>query len=645
MVVQHNILGLNANRQLNITTGIKAKSSEKLSSGYRINRAADDAAGLSISEKMRRQIRGLTQASNNCQDGVSWCQIADGALDEVSEMLNRSKELAVKAANGSLTDDDRSYINEEIQKIASEIDRTHETTEFNNINIFDEAGYNPAEEYKAPTVTANNDGTLSVNLVNGNTIEITLGFLDSEGNKIDVAKSKAIGKDTSYADSDFAKFIQSSAAFAVQNLASNFPNLFVRSSSSTVNIGLELGSIDGSGKTLAYAQLSMSTSSTSTLMNYTLKVDSADYSIDGFASMTDAEKADLAGVIAHEMTHLVMYDTLTDGMLGDFPQWFVEGSAQTSSGDNGWVSYSINADSSDDDIKSYMSKLTSMPYGAGYLGTMYLGYAVSAKAGNTNVTSDNIKAGLNTLMTALAEKDASFSDVIGDLTDYYSSASDFVSGFSGADSNSLAFVKALLTARGSGAGSLFSGLSATESDIFSSAGSTGAASNYIVNTDNVKYSNAFGTSYTFPEKEEGIYGEGDGYGKDLYIQAGSENSDIDRILLKRYDIRLNTLAEGKTFNTLTQEKALETLETVNVAAANVSKVRSYYGALQNRLEHTIHNLDNVVENTTAAESHIRDTDMAAEMVKFSNQNILAQAGQSMLAQANQTNQGVLSLLQ
>ena len=137
MVVQHNITGLNANRQLNITTGTLSKSSEKLSSGYKINRVADDAAGLAISEKMRRQIRGLTQGEANAQDGVSWCQIADGALDEVDNMLERVKELAVKAANETLTDDDRSYINMEVQKISAEIDRTHSSTKFNEIPIFD----------------------------------------------------------------------------------------------------------------------------------------------------------------------------------------------------------------------------------------------------------------------------------------------------------------------------------------------------------------------------------------------------------------------------------------------------------------------------------------------------------------------------
>jgi flagellin len=137
MVVQHNVTAMNANRQLGITTNIQAKSSEKLSSGYKINRAADDAAGLAISEKMRRQVRGLTQASANAQDGISAVQTAEGALNEVHDMLQRMNELATKAANDTLTTDDRSYIQSEIAALSSEITRTAEATEFNNQYLLD----------------------------------------------------------------------------------------------------------------------------------------------------------------------------------------------------------------------------------------------------------------------------------------------------------------------------------------------------------------------------------------------------------------------------------------------------------------------------------------------------------------------------
>ncbi len=137
MVVQHNLTAMNSNRMLGITTGSQAKSAEKLSSGYKINRAADDAAGLAISEKMRRQIRGLTQASTNAQDGISCVQTAEGALAEVHDMLQRMNELAVQAANGTQTAADRGYIDQEIQQLKTEIDRVATTTTFNEQCLLD----------------------------------------------------------------------------------------------------------------------------------------------------------------------------------------------------------------------------------------------------------------------------------------------------------------------------------------------------------------------------------------------------------------------------------------------------------------------------------------------------------------------------
>ena len=137
MVVQHNLTAMNSQRMLGITTGAQAKSTEKLSSGYKINRAADDAAGLSISEKMRRQIRGLTQASANASDGISCVQTAEGALNEVQDMLQRMNELAVKGENGTLTSTDRGYIAAEVSQLMSEIDRVKETTTFNEKSLLD----------------------------------------------------------------------------------------------------------------------------------------------------------------------------------------------------------------------------------------------------------------------------------------------------------------------------------------------------------------------------------------------------------------------------------------------------------------------------------------------------------------------------
>lgn len=137
MVVQHNLTAANTNRQLGITTSGLQKSTEKLSSGYKINRAADDAAGLSISEKMRNQIRGLNKASDNAQDGISLVQTAEGALNEVHSMLQRMSELSVQAANGTNDTTDRSSINDEIQQLKTEIQRVGSTTQFNKMNILD----------------------------------------------------------------------------------------------------------------------------------------------------------------------------------------------------------------------------------------------------------------------------------------------------------------------------------------------------------------------------------------------------------------------------------------------------------------------------------------------------------------------------
>ena len=135
MVVQHNMQAANANRMLGITSGAQAKSTEKLSSGYKINRAADDAAGLTISEKMRKQIRGLDKASSNAQDGVSSVQTAEGALTEVHSMLQRMNELAVQSSNGTNSSDDRQAIQDEVDQLTTEIDRVAETTKFNEIYL------------------------------------------------------------------------------------------------------------------------------------------------------------------------------------------------------------------------------------------------------------------------------------------------------------------------------------------------------------------------------------------------------------------------------------------------------------------------------------------------------------------------------
>ena len=200
MVVQHNITAMNSNRMLGLTTKAQAKSTEKLSSGYKINRAADDAAGLSISEKMRRQIRGLTQASANAQDGISCVQTAEGALNEVQDMLQRMNELAVKGENGTLTSTDRSYIQAEVQQLMSEIDRVQSTTTFNEQSLLDGSFSN-----KGLQVGAESGQHIGITIKNMNTNELIANAV-AKGTTFGVSNTEASDANstdaTNYADAN-----------------------------------------------------------------------------------------------------------------------------------------------------------------------------------------------------------------------------------------------------------------------------------------------------------------------------------------------------------------------------------------------------------------------------------------------------------
>ena len=665
MVVQHNLTAFNSNRMLGITTSAQAKSTEKLSSGYKVNRAADDAAGLAISEKMRRQIRGLTQASANCQDGISICQIADGALNEVHDMLKRCEELAIKASNDTNTEQDREFIQKELDQLAEEIDRVHTTTVFNERNVFSDLGIDPsymeAQNSSIHNATFNKDGSLSFITDTGITVEV--GLVDADGNRVSApADTNATGtvNSDSVSNSGLAQFAVKAAANAVSKLAAAYPNLFGSASTNNIQVGLDLSNIDGNGRTLATAALSLSSSSDNTIMSYRMKIDTSDYGIAAFDSYTDAKKADLAGVIAHEMTHLMMYDTVTTKMLGSdmFPDWFIEGTAQTSSGDNGHLSYSLNPSSSDAAIRSYMGKLFEKPYGPGYLATAYLGMSASG-ADMSNVTSANIAKGLDNILIAVSQG-KSFDEAIKENTgNKFSSLSNFQQTFKSAGGDSLAFVHDFLNARGTnGAGSILYPLNTPESTAFAPSSLVTSAGSYTINPENTWYSNGYGTNITWPKPGIGG-GTGGDDGNAFVIQAGAEAGQF--IYINRYNVSAGALFGGQKMDVTGAYREpgngeqgdvvygdaasrADTIDIIKEADRRVSVVRSYYGAVQNRLEHTIKNLDNVVENTTAAESLIRDTDMAREMVRYSNLNILAQAGTSMLAQANQSNQTVLSLL-
>ena len=469
MVVQHNLQAMNANRMLNVTTGQQAKSTEKLSSGYRINRAADDAAGLTISEKMRKQIRGLDQASTNAQDGVSSVQTAEGALTEVHSMLQRMNELAVQAANGTNSkESDRQAIQDEIDQLTTEIDRVAETTKFNEIYL----------------LKGDNASTKNV-YMKGHDAGL-------KGTLTDSAKSATFVMDTLKAGDKYKI----------------------------------------AGK------------------EYTIGTDKAEI----VAAINQYQAAD------KEIT--------VDGTSYTYKEAITGGNAKAA----GWYKD----------------------------GDQTNGTAVTA----ANLVKDGSKA------TVDGKEYAAMNDADGDGVDD--------------DDSSI--------------------ISTTEAKKKIKAELLAANSIGTVNRDATVSDGADANGKTTYTISKGYATVADTLSFNLHVGA---DADMTNKITVDIDVMnsANLGVKGLNVTDATGTAATYAVDAISDAIAKVSSQRSALGAVQNRLEHTIDNLDNIVENTTTAESRIRDTDMAEEMVEYSKYNILAQAGQSMLAQANQSTQGVLSLLQ
>lgn len=616
--VKTNMLALNANRQLGLTTKKNVKNTERLSSGYRINRAADDAAGLSISEKMRRQIRGLSQAALNAQDGVSMVQIGEGALNEVHDMLHRANELAVKAATGTLQDADRAMIDAEIQQLKAEIDRTAKNTTFNEISLFPENGLSPLStgfmETKSYDITYNlKDGSLMIN-----------GAAASPGAA--GRAGVAVSSGNVLADTIANELVPN----AVSQIFTAFPSLKNNVGSDTINMSLDVSYIDGPNRTLAYASFRYSYGG-GRPYGMGIRVDISDFSkadAEGTGSKTEALKS----TIAHELMHTVMQYTLTDGMSGrrgeKYPSWFTEGTAQLAGGgfSTGWndtLSYyahyltSANDTSQDANISSYLRKFTmnNRPYGHGYLGAAYIGYLAN---GGGAVTSANIAQGMDKIFTDLLNGQ-SLENAIQKNAGI--STTRLNSLFSNGDQNLTEFVRKLSYEARDGAGSVITAnLGVGGSSLL---GNNASALNQPFRIDPFQVTvNLSGPS-------------------DIGLQVGAEpgqHIDIDLYQMSSRALGLEDL------NVRSTDDADRAIDQLKYAIGCVSNVRSQYGAVQNRLEHTINNLNNITENTTEAESRIRDADIATEMVEYSNNQILMQAGTSMLAQANQHSQLILSLL-
>ena len=460
MVVQHNMQAMNANRMLNITTSTQAKSTEKLSSGYKINRAADDAAGLSISEKMRKQIKGLDRASTNAEDGVSAVQTAEGALTEVHSMLQRMNELAVQASNGTNSESDRDSIQNEISQLTTEIDRVSETTKFNETYLL-----KGSKGEKTKTLSAKDAGVAGT-LVDGASAATLTVALKTGSSVIIAGQTYTIraGADAKTASDSLTK-IQESVSKATGPVVINGTTYTKTNDTWSAGTGTTYSSAELSAKVTAGDKV---------------KIDGKEY-----VALDYDDKNNIEMTTAREKIQAAL---LQANSVGD-----TKGSA-----------------------------------------------VVKADNGTDNATTKT--------------KDFTFTITKGQTTVKNDLAFDLHVGADADMTNKIGVNIATMDSKGLGIGGI-----------------------------NVKDDSGVAATYA--------------------------------------------------------------IDAIADAISTVSAQRSALGAVQNRLEHTINNLDNVVENTTSAESRIRDTDMAEEMVNYSKNNILAQAGQSMLAQANQSNQGVLSLLQ
>lgn len=599
MVVQHNLMAMNSNRMLGMTSKAQAKSTEKLSSGYKINRAADDAAGLAISEKMRKQIRGLTQASANAQDGISAVQTAEGALTEVHDMLQRMNELAVKAGNGTMSESDWQSIQDEIDQLVTEIDRVSETTKFNETYLLKGSGTsksagevsghigsvtNSADKLVDGVVTAARgniysgilDMTDTTKLDAGTEDIATITYLDEEGNRRTRDITFKTGLDAKGTAKNIADAINEDDV-----LKKIFKADYSESGKLTVESKLDGTQTDATKNAVSQIEFGS-------------EKDAA-----GNSSQTRVNKFQgTPNVIAATgESYSIQFGKLTDATVG------VASAASTASAADDWLkdgnSVTINGKTYTFDAKRSSSDANSFSTLQELQDLLGNDYTVSMEIRGTKVTA-NYDASSNITSIAGEEEYSNKVSVVGmskTITALQNNATDF------------------------------SEETKNEAKVAS-----GTAVHYkdLKLVLNISQKNKIDPASDI---------------MNFSLQVGADTTEENKISVDIQSMSAKSLGIDKVSVTgKDSTNADKAVNTIADAVAQVSKQRSALGAIQNRLEHTINNLDNVVENTTSAKSAIRDTDMATEMVKYSNNNILTQAGQAMLAQANQSNQGVLSLL-
>lgn len=560
MVINHNLMANNAIRSMNSNSASASKSMQKLSSGLRINSAADDAAGLAISEKMRGQIRGLDQASSNAQDGISMTQTAEGALNETQSILQRMRELSNQAANGTNTTDDRGSIQDEMNQLTSEINRIGNTTEFNTQKLLN-GGVGSTDGQKITKATsatlsitsAQTAATISAGTtikVDGQTFDlggITLQASGATGSAANAANVTAIGNATSGGVklSDLVDITATSTGMTFTDKSQGSTSTITMGtqvSSALANSGTE-GTKVGTDTTIEKAGLqgtsSLTAGTTTLTKNNSIKITvGSDSAVE--VVLTDTTKTyDTANSDAN-VAKSAMDDLVKD------------------------LNAALQKSGMSDKVEASLSKDNNIQF--------------VSKTGQDIKVADGVGSNMTTALTFTASSTTSAGVNIQQVVGPGAQGSGFTTTFQiGAN-------------KGQSMSLSINDMRAAALGITGNAGQSGFSSSNNV-TD--------GTNDT---KQEAA------------------------------------------LDVTSKENASKALSTLDKAISKVSSERGKLGAIQNRLEHTINNLGTSSENLTSAESRIRDVDMAKEMSTYSKNNILSQAAQAMLAQANQQPQQVLSLL-
>ena len=632
MVVQHNMQAANANRMLNVTTSAQSKSTEKLSSGYKINRAADDAAGLTISEKMRKQIKGLDRASTNAQDGVSAVQTAEGALTEVHSMLQRMNELATQSANGTNSTTDRKAIQDEIDQLSTEIDRVSETTKFNEMYLLKGTDGTTS----AKNVNAHDAGLAGKLVANGDgTSTFKLDKALADGDNVTIAGKKyTIGSTTASTDG-FEKLDTLGAK--------------------KVSVGDSVTDANGNKKTLVDKFSNTGTAANIYEAGDKIKIDGKEYTIATTTDLSKTTGAELSSADAQQMVS----EALANGKEASFTS---KATAKGIYAANATMDVKIVSALDTNEVSSLgiattakVSDLKGTALAAGDVVSLS-GKAITATAeapANMSTVKDIVKSLQENDAIQIGGKTITISDKTSLADDKYT-VNDALSLLNDKDTVNFNNVtsaegKAALTVSGLKASTDYT---AVDTKVAASGDNVISAKDaYSMMAEELQKASSIGADVAAEVKsdnsgnftiKQGTVDVKEALSFNLHVGADADSTnkitvDIDSMSSAGLGI--------KGIKADTEQDATYAIDAIADAISQVSSQRSALGAIQNRLEHTINNLDNVVENTTTAESRIRDTDMAEEMVNYSKNNILAQAGQSMLAQANQSNQGVLSLLQ